>query len=123
MAWRRRHIAHRDLGLVLKQSPDPLPPAAKDHIIKALAAIEDVLNVVEKHYTGAVTSYDLFRTIGNAEQLLNVIQEGVMAEDARMNRFEEGTANPADHVAGAGARRKPPDWVHPAGLLGAKRDH
>jgi AbiU2 len=55
--WRKRHIAHRDRASALEQAAEPLARIDIPQMKAALAIIEDVLNSVERHYTGSATMY------------------------------------------------------------------
>ncbi len=97
--WRNRHLAHRDLGLVLGKNAEPLAAASRRNVIDALEAIGTVLNAVEFHYTGFRVRYETFPTTGDAESLLHVLRDGVEAEAAQRERFRRYQPLPEDLVA------------------------
>jgi hypothetical protein len=83
--WRNRHIAHRDLNLVLKEGAKPLHDASRQHVREAITAIVAVLGAVEKHYRNATTGYEYSWHPGDATTLLRVLKDGV---DAQRRRFQ-----------------------------------
>jgi hypothetical protein len=97
--WRNRHIAHRDLGLVLEKGARPLAEASRRSVIVGLEAIGAVLNAVEFRYTGSRVGYEhFFPDTGEAESLLYVLRDGVEAEAARRERWRSGQAIPEDFI-------------------------
>lgn len=97
--WRNRHIAHRDLDLVLEKNAEPLAAASRRNVIDALEAIGAVLNAVQFHYAGSMVRYETFPTPGDAESLLHVLRDGVEAEAAQRERFRRYQPLPEDLVA------------------------
>jgi hypothetical protein len=77
--WRNRLFAHKDLKLALGTSPKPLESASRESIRSAIAAIDRVLQAVEAHYRGSGTSFDLGNVTGGAEDLLEVLTNGLSA--------------------------------------------
>lgn len=97
--WRNRHIAHRDLDLVLEKSARPLAEASRRSVKDALEAMRDVLNAVETRYAGSRVGYEhFFPDPGDAESLLYVLRDGVEAEAARRERWRSGQALPEDFI-------------------------
>lgn len=94
--WRNRHIAHRDLELALKRGPNPLKPASREKVRKALAALEAVLNTVSEHYLEATTSFELGSTAGGALSLLHLLDGGLKEEKARRERIKAGKTTRGD---------------------------
>ncbi|MBC7226255.1 MAG: hypothetical protein H5T61_03375 [Thermoflexales bacterium] len=88
--WRNRRIAHRNLHLVLAQNAQPLAVASREKVREALAAIEEVLNWVEQHYTGGVTYFSPVTPPEGAETLLYVIYDGLKAREQREQRVRQG---------------------------------
>jgi hypothetical protein len=84
--WRNRHIAHRDLRLVLQETTLPLAPASREGVRMALVAITAVLNCIDHHYRSTTVAYDMIASLGNAETLLHVLREGFEAKTARAER-------------------------------------
>lgn len=100
--WRNRHIAHRDLALVINEGAIPLAGASRKGVKDSLHAIAAVLNVLESHYCGSEVGYDVGFDHGNAETLLYVIRDGLDAEAEERARLHAGRLRPEDY------RRKPP---------------
>jgi hypothetical protein len=89
--WRNRHIAHRDLNLVLDASASSLEPASRQHVRDALAAIVAVLNAVESICMDSKTHFDSTHgQLGGALSLLYVIDDGVRAASERKDRLAQG---------------------------------
>jgi hypothetical protein len=85
--WRNRRLAHRDLDLILSESPEPLPPATREKVEESLSALRDVLNRIEVVYCKATTAYDFSSAPGDAEALLYVIRDGLLREKDRQARW------------------------------------
>lgn len=88
--WRNRHLAHRDLDLVLNTSPQALVPATREKIEESLSALRSVLNHIEIEHSNACTAYADSPTPGDAEALLYVIQGGLLRERDRRARWRRG---------------------------------
>ncbi len=98
--WRNRRIAHRDLKLALGQPATPLADADKDKVDAALKAIVHVMNAVDVYLTGSETAYDLFSPHSGAVRLLYVIDDGLKAEEQRMERLRKGKPSDGDFEVG-----------------------
>jgi hypothetical protein len=85
--WRNRHIAHRDLRLALGEPATPLADADKAKVDEALRAIVDVMNAVDIYFTGSETGYGHWSPHNGAIGLLYVIDDGLKAEEQRMDRL------------------------------------
>lgn len=101
--WRNRRIAHRDLDLLLKQSPQPLQTATREKVEESLSALRDVLNRIETGFCNATSAYDCSPTPGDAVALLYVIRDGLLREEERRARWKRGELNDED--------LRPPDAV------------
>jgi hypothetical protein len=78
--WRKRHIAHRDLGLLMNESAKPLEEANGIKVGDALSAIEDVLIEMSWHYMGDNLFFPQnVGGAGNALSLLQLLQDGLRA--------------------------------------------
>ena len=78
--WRNRHIAHRDLNLLMNRSAKPLEIASGSQVREALDAIEAVLNEVHLHYMDGWLVFS--RNVGgagNALSLLRLLHDGLRA--------------------------------------------
>lgn len=76
--WRNRRIAHRDLGVILGTTAQPLEVANREKVEQALSALQDVLNHIEGVYCNATTTYTHSVTPGDAETLLCVVRDGLL---------------------------------------------
>jgi hypothetical protein len=87
--WRNRHIAHRDLNLVLEQSTTPLAGASRTQVNEALKALGEVLNLLEEHYLGSKTYFNLAPTHSGID-MMYALHAGVKAQEERNKRFQDG---------------------------------
>jgi hypothetical protein len=94
--WRNRRIAHMDLDLALNAKAEPLQPASRQKIRLAIAAINDVLDAVLKHYLNNTNLFDWVGNPGGALSLIYVIDDGVRADAERRARLESGKFHPDD---------------------------
>jgi len=95
--WRNRHIAHRDLGLIIdEKSVEPLKSASREKIKKAIFALDDVLNTVSKHYKNSTTMFDMFPDPDGAKSLLYVLDDGLLAMEEREKRIRNGNYSDDD---------------------------
>jgi hypothetical protein len=88
--WRNRHIAHKDLNLILDASVMPLSPASRQSVRDALAAIVAVLNKIEAVYLESTTFFDTPHYGDGALALLYVIDDGVRVKAERREKMKEG---------------------------------
>ena len=96
--WRNRRIAHRDLGLAIgKEKANPLKPASREKVKKALDAISDVLNAVSKHYLDSETMFETRGTRNGVLSLLYVLDDGLRVEDERHARLKSGDYSVQDY--------------------------
>lgn len=85
--WRNRRIAHRDLGLALATSSDPLPGISRANVESALAAIRAVLNRLEAHFWNSETAYEHVITPGGeADALVHCLCAAVKGKEGAWNR-------------------------------------
>lgn len=94
--WRNRRIAHMDLDLAINAKAEPLQPASRQKIRLAIAAINDVLDAVSKHYLDTTNLFDWVGHPGGAVSLIYVIDDGVRADAERHARLESGKFHPDD---------------------------
>jgi hypothetical protein len=88
--WRNRHIAHRDLKLALEQSTEALADASRAQVKTALNAVAAILNCVAKHYLKSETRFDVASRHNGALTLLYLMDEGIVAKDAKAERLQKG---------------------------------
>lgn len=96
MDWRNRHIAHRDLDVVLGQHPMPLSPASHEAVDAALDAIGALLNAIEEHYLRSTTGYRFSVLTRDADELVYVLRDGLRRERTRQAKLERGEYDPQD---------------------------
>ena len=86
--WRNRHIAHRDRALALDDNAAALAFASRASVESAIQSISVIVERVHERYLGSGIYLELSGTLGDASDLLRVLQEGVAAQKARARRFE-----------------------------------
>ncbi|WP_271606236.1 MULTISPECIES: AbiU2 domain-containing protein [unclassified Bradyrhizobium] len=97
--WRNRHIAHRDLKLVLEQATTPLAAATREDVKKAVSTIAADLNEVAAHYTDSQTAFEhVAGPLGGAVSLLYVLGIGARAKEQRAERLLAGKQTAEDMV-------------------------
>ena len=94
--WRHRHIAHRDLSLALGDPVAPLQPASRQSVEQALDALRKVLNHVHGAMMDTTTLYDHSSRVGDAEQLLGVLRDGLLRQTDRRSAWEKGLLHADD---------------------------
>jgi HEPN superfamily AbiU2-like protein len=87
-APRNQVIAHTNINLFTTEATMDL--GSRLQMKGALAAIDDVLNHVETHYTGAPTAFEHTHTVGNAKSLLPILYDGLREQQARIDRLGRG---------------------------------
>jgi hypothetical protein len=94
--WRNRHIAHRDLDLVLGRPAKILEPATRDKVEVSLSALRDVLKTVEHEYCkGKITGY-FCPNPWDAELLLHVLRDGLLREKDKQECWNRGERHDDD---------------------------
>lgn len=88
--WRNRHIAHKDLRLVIDSQAKLLQTASRAKVKDALKSIAKVLNIVSEHYMDSTTIFDLISNPQGAETLLYLLDDGLRAIKERENRIKAG---------------------------------
>jgi hypothetical protein len=94
--WRNRRLAHRDLALALEAPATPLAPASRQSVEDALRALRAVLNYVHETFRNSTTAYEHSHIIGDAEELLYVIRDGLTHNKERLERFNRNELLPED---------------------------
>ena len=92
--WRHRRLAHRSLDLALGQSVEPLAPASRADVMKALSALDEVLNTVSRHYLDSSTRFDLGTGGKDAVSLLHLLRDGLQFREERRSRIASGEYTP-----------------------------
>jgi hypothetical protein len=88
---RNKWIAHFDRDTMLNATVAPLEGPSRAEIEEALAALREVLNCIEKHYTETTTGYEYFTMTHDGDALVaalikslryeELVREGVIAPD------------------------------------------
>jgi hypothetical protein len=94
--WRNRRLAHRDLGLAMDESVQPLQPATRDAIDSALDACHAIFSHVCSSYFGSHLDPEIVEAPGGAEALLFVIRDGLRYRQAQLERLETAILTPDD---------------------------
>ena len=94
--WRNRHIAHRDLALALSDNAKPLEPASRHKVKLALKALTAVLDVVSLHYIDGPNVFLVDAHPGDAQSLVDVLDDGLKADAERQERLRTGKIRPED---------------------------
>jgi hypothetical protein len=95
--WRNRHIAHRDLDLALNNFATPLESASIDKTNSALSAIAEVLNAIQLHFRDGQTAFDFAEPSSGALTLLYLLDDGLKAKAARLERLRRREILDDDH--------------------------
>jgi HEPN superfamily AbiU2-like protein len=83
---RHNYIGHRNRDVALEVSP--IPPASVADVHGAIAAIDDALQLVRHHFTGALpTMYEHLDILGGSEVLLWTVRRGLKARDEDIENF------------------------------------
>jgi len=78
--WRNRHIAHRDLNLLMNESAKPLERASGIQVEDALSAIGNVISEVHSHYMDNWLIFSRNASgAGTAQSLLQLLRGGLRA--------------------------------------------
>ncbi|OPL14104.1 MAG: hypothetical protein AVO39_09640 [delta proteobacterium MLS_D] len=96
--WRNRHIAHRDLKLVIDKHAEPLKPASRAKVKDALDSFTKILNTISEYYMKSTIAFDSIIGSGGAEELLYVLDDGIKVDVERRKRIEAGKYLPEDLV-------------------------
>jgi hypothetical protein len=94
--WRNRRIAHRDLSLALDQPVEVLKNGSRKDINELLELIVEIMNLVSSHFLDSQTNFKVGVRAGGAVSLLYVIDDGVKADAARLERIKNGKATEDD---------------------------
>jgi hypothetical protein len=94
--WRNRYIAHRDLPLALNRDAPGLAHASQKAVTDAVDAISAVIKLLHQEYLKFDVDLEVAGGLGDAEDLLRVLDDGVRAGRAREERFRAGMLLPED---------------------------
>lgn len=95
--WRNRHIAHKDLALVLNRGAEPLQPASRASVKDVLTSMAGVLNAVSAHYLDSTTVFEGISTPGGAIALLYALDDSVRLQAERRERMNKGDFREEDY--------------------------
>lgn len=79
--WRNKQLAHLDLQISMKASPNPLPGISRQMVEDALVLVRAYLNAVESHYNNSAFGYEHFIMTSDGEALLSVLRAGLRYEE------------------------------------------
>jgi hypothetical protein len=96
--WRNRHLAHCDLSRAIAKTADPLKPASRAQVAEVLQSLASILNALSLHFLESTTHFDAIDSVGNAESLLYLLDEGLRSQEDRRQRIKGGTYDPRDLV-------------------------
>lgn len=94
--WRNRSIAHTDLRHALDAAAQPLATASRASVREALAAIVEVLNAIERHFTGASLGFIGTGPSFGGTYLLNQLRAASTLQKEWHERLVNGTAREDD---------------------------
>lgn len=86
-AGRSRWSAHRGLGGTFERTPEPLDPATRADVEACLDGLADLLNAVQRRYTGRETRYRHGAGEGGAQALLCCLRDGLRREQDRQRAY------------------------------------
>jgi len=85
--WRNRRFAHRELPAFQGHVAAPLPPASRQNVEDALAAVRNAMNHIERHYLHETVLYEhSIEPLGGVEALIARLRKGIAAEKAERER-------------------------------------
>lgn len=85
---RNRMIAHRNIDLVLGRPCTPLTPHGKTQMDGAFKALDDLLYLIDNHYTGTgPTAYEHLDMLGGAASILDIVKRGMEHRDAQFESY------------------------------------
>lgn len=96
---RNRQIAHSDLMLALGRPTTPLAGGSRLQVKAALEALAKVLNAIASHYFEAETYFEVEGMDGGAISLLYVLNDGLIAREAKRRRLKEGKHSEDDWLS------------------------
>jgi hypothetical protein len=94
--WRNRHIAHQDFGLAFSDTALPLAVVTRKRITDAIADVNSLLNLVERHYVKGTIAFERLIAHGQADNLIQVLNEEFQRDQEFMARLKTDTLSEAD---------------------------
>lgn len=95
--WRNRYIAHRDLELAMQKGVILLKSASRSQVQEVLDSLSNVLNALSDHYLINPTEFNDRGEPGDAVSLLEILYDGLQAEDERNERIKNGIYREEDY--------------------------
>jgi hypothetical protein len=87
--WRHNKIAHPNLDIALKRNVDPLAPATRKEVDRAIKNITSVLNTISKYYLDADRCSKRITRTNGAKALLYILDDGLNAKNRREQRIKD----------------------------------
>ncbi len=94
--WRNRHIAHRSLDRAIDSSAPDLEFASRELVERAIRALDNLFQEIQRAYFNSTLGFADIGSDGDADALLYVLFDGVLAREARAERFRIGEPVPDD---------------------------
>lgn len=88
--WRNRHIAHTDLTLAIDPNTRSLEFASRKLVNESIEAIEKVLSAMAERLLDTHMGFDVISMGKGALFLLQVVKDGVRAQEERHQRIQAG---------------------------------
>lgn len=85
-AHRNKRLAHSDLKSLLNPDSHGLPPVTLSDIRKILSETASFLNAIEHKYLDKRTVYGYTMIIGDANDVVKLIRDGMIYREQRLNR-------------------------------------
>ena len=80
-------MAHQELPAFRGQVAAPLPPASRQNVEDALAAVRKAMNHIERRYLNQTVLYEVsIEALGGVEALIARLTKGIEAEKAERER-------------------------------------
>lgn len=86
--WRNRHIAHLDFALTFEEAAVQLTPFTRKKVDEVIQEIGMLLNLIEEHYRQSTVVFDRLIAHGQADDLLQILNEEFEREREFQDRLE-----------------------------------
>ncbi len=93
--WRNRKIAHIEKDLALNKNHDPLPPATRDKLTKALSSLRKMMNKIQLHYFEQEFMYQESESLQGYHLLLKA-EDGTKYEELKLKFLKTGRLTTQD---------------------------
>jgi AbiU2 len=88
--WRNRHIAHLDFALTFDEGAVQLAPFTRKKVDEVIQEIGTLLNLIEEHYRQATVAFHRLIAPGQADDLLQLLNEEFEREREFQERLKTG---------------------------------